>query len=256
MSNERYNVIRLEQVDSTNNYGKTIARDGAVDRTVVVAERQTAGRGRLGRKFESDGSGLYMSIILRPHLDMAQVNKLTLVAAVAVRKALFMSCGLEGFIKWPNDIVADGKKICGILTEMSAVNTTVNFVVVGIGININDDSFPEELSDKAASVKMMTGKQCDKDEIMYSVLREFEGYYNSFEKNGDLSAMMDEYSRFLINKGEKVRIVNGDDSFEGVCMGVDSGGELLVKRQLADNTEEIVTVISGDVSVRGVYGYV
>jgi biotin-[acetyl-CoA-carboxylase] ligase BirA-like protein len=166
-----YNIIDLDNTDSTNEYAKRLAREnflyGNVDKTVIIAESQSAGKGRLGRSFLSEnGKGIFMSILLRPGPDMSpeQASGLTLVAAVALHEAILNVCGLETGIKWPNDIVADGKKLCGVLTEMSVDGSGVKFVVVGIGLNVSNEMFDKELSKLATSLYLLTGKIYDKDD--------------------------------------------------------------------------------------------
>ncbi len=250
----RYSIINLSETDSTNEYAKKIAREGANDKTVIIAEYQSAGKGRLGRNFFSEnGKGIFMSIILRPDLTPEQAGGLTLVTAVAVHQAILHVCGINTGIKWPNDIVADGKKLCGILTEMSTsfeVNG-VKFVVVGIGINVLNEVFDAELSKLATSLYILTGQVFSKEKLIYNVLQCFDTYYEKYLEVRNLSVIRNIYDENLIHTGKVIKAVDGDRVLQGVCKGINGKGHLLVETD--EGTEEI---ISGEISVRGVYGYV
>ena len=257
---EKYSFVRLEDVDSTNEYAKKLARDGARHGTVVLARRQSAGKGRLGRGFESsEDKGIFMSIILKPHIEPMAASRLTLVAAVAVREAIKNICDLECGIKWPNDIVADGKKVSGILTEMSTENGNIRYVIAGIGVNVLNESFSAELSQVATSIQMLTGKAYDKEILMSEIIKLFDHYYEEYIKLGSLTAIKHDYDKHLTNMDNYVKVLDsvaGDTVLEGICRGIDSEGNLLVEIESEDGNKRIETVVSGEVSVRGVYGYV
>lgn len=253
-----YNIINLDNTDSTNEYAKRLAREnflyGNVDKTVVIAESQSAGKGRLGRSFLSEnGKGIFMSILLTPGPDMSpeQASGLTLVAAVALHEAILNVCGLETGIKWPNDIVADGKKLCGVLTEMSVDGSGVKFVVVGIGLNVSNEMFDKELSKLATSLYLLTGKIYDKECLIDSILNSFDAYYEKYLKEGNLSGIRELYNDKLIHMGKLVNAINEKNILQGVCKGINEKGHLLVEKD-----GMIEEVISGEISVRGVYGYV
>lgn len=250
----RYSIINLSETDSTNEYAKRIAREDASDKTVIIAEYQSAGKGRLGRNFFSEkGKGIFMSIILRTDLTPEQAGGLTLVTAVAVYQAILNVCGINTGIKWPNDIVADGKKLCGILTEMSTFfdGSGVKFVVVGIGINVLNEVFDAELSKLATSLYMLTGRSFSKEKLIEDILKQFDTYYEKYLEVRNLSVIRNIYDENLIHTGKHVKVVNGDKVLQGVCKGINEKGHLLVETD--EDTEEI---ISGEISVRGVYGYV
>ena len=257
-----YNIIDLDKIDSTNEYAKRAAKNGAEHWTVIRAKEQSAGKGRLGRTFMSEeNAGIYMSILLKPDITPDMASRLTLVAAVAVRKALLRICKLECFIKWPNDIVADGRKVCGILTEMSTAQGRINYVVVGIGVNVTNKFFEEELSQVATSVYMLTGKEYDKDVLSEAILMEFEDYYKKYTEAGGMKAIKPEYDKYLGNIDKEVRVIDGSREIRGICRGIGEDGELLVEvkdNQSGENNEapHIEKIISGEVSLRGVYGYV
>lgn len=248
----KYNIINLPEVDSTNEYAKKLAKEGAAHRTVVVAESQKAGKGRLGRSFDSKkGEGIYMSILLRPDITASQASKLTLIAAVAVHEAIEQFCGIKTGIKWPNDIVVNGKKLCGILTEMSADCKGVRYVVVGIGVNVINKTFSDELSQIATSLYMLTGEEYSKTELIEAILTSFDKYYEKYIACGCLSVIKDIYDKNLIHTGHIIKAINGNDVIQGVCKGIGDDGQLLV-----ENEEGVKEIISGEISVRGVYGYV
>lgn len=243
----------FEEVDSTNNVAKKMAEEGAPHGRLVIAENQNAGKGRRGRTWSSpEGTGIWMTFILRPQISPQAASMLTLVAAMAVRQAIYLETGLETVIKWPNDIVAGGKKICGILTEMSAELEWINYVVVGVGINANIRKFPDEISDKATSLILETGRTVDRSRMVSAYGNAFEEYYNRFLETGNLALLKDEYNSSLANFHNQVRVLDTAGEFVGISKGINDVGELVVTDD--EGTERIVR--SGEVSVRGIYGYV
>jgi BirA family biotin operon repressor/biotin-[acetyl-CoA-carboxylase] ligase len=245
-------LIYLPEVDSTNTRAKLEAEHGAPDWTLVVADRQISGKGRRGRSFDSPGGvGIFMTLLLKPDFSPNKASMLTLLSGMAVCEGLKESTGLETMIKWPNDLVVNGKKVCGILTEMSAEIECINYVIIGIGINVNNTDFPPEIANVATSVQLETGKQARRSDLIACVVRHLKRYYDIFQKTGDLSLLKDEYNRHMINKDRKILVVRGDESFEAVAKSIDDDGELIIERD-----GKLSKVISGEVSVRGVYGYV
>ena len=239
--------------DSTNLEIKRLAEKGAVSGTLSVCDRQESGRGRLGRSWSSPaGSGLWMSVLLRPDISPMKASMVTLVAAMAVSDAVKEISGVDAKIKWPNDLVAEGKKICGILTEMSLEENRISYIVVGIGINVNTDGFPEELLDKAVSLKMLTGKTIKRAALCGLICKKLETYFEAFVSCGNLSFMKDAYNERLVNIGKEVVISDREGSKNCISLGIDESGALLVRNM--DGRPEAIT--SGEVSVRGVYGYV
>ena len=177
---------------------------------------------------------------------------LTLVAAMAVARAITETTGLVSQIKWPNDIVVNKKKVCGMLTELSAEMTQINYVVIGIGINANNREFPDEIKETASSLFIESGKQVKRAAVIEAVGRYFEQYYDEFIKAGDLSLIMDEYNSMLANAGNQVRIISNDSEEVYTAIGINPQGELMVK----DADGNVKDIRSGEVSVRGLYGYV
>ena len=239
-------------IDSTNIKAKEYAENGAPNGTLVVADQQTAGRGRRGRSWESPkGTNIAMSLVLKPEINPNHASMITLVAAMAVARAIEDVIGEPVQIKWPNDIVLHGKKIVGILTEMSAQFDYINHIVVGIGMNVNTETFPEELQETASSLYLETGKKQNRALIIERTMVHWEHYYGEYLKTEDLSSLMKEYNSMLVNMGRQVRVLDPREPFEGKAMGITKTGELIV-----DTWESRKLVASGEVSVRGIYGYV
>ena len=239
------------ETDSTNLWIKRLAKDGAPEGTLALAEFQSAGRGRLGRSWEvPEGTSVMMSILLRPKFEPQYAPTLTLVMGMAVAKAV-KNLGFDVSIKWPNDVVVSHKKICGILTEMGVRDGKIDYAVIGVGINVNIREFPEEMADKATSLYLESGKEFDRSQIPGLVMEAFEEYYEKFAATCDLSGLKEEYESILANYNQPVRVL-AKEPYEGVARGITDGGELLVEK--TDGT--IVAVSAGEVSVRGLYSYV
>lgn len=253
-------VIYYNEVDSTNAVAKQLGKISGNHGTLVLAEQQNAGRGRLGRNWSSPkGIGIWMTLILQPGIRADHASMLTLVTALAVNQGIRKVTGLNSFIKWPNDIVVNGKKVCGILTEMSTINEKLECVVVGIGINANMESFSEELKNTATSLKLECKKEIDRVELIAAIMQYFEEYYGIFEKEENLNGLITDYNNALINKNRQVRILGNDSEYIGVARGINETGALLVQTEEITRGEKktvVKTVMSGEVSVRGVYGYV
>lgn len=246
-------VLYFDETASTNTEAKKAAENGAPHGTLVVAEHQTGGKGRRGRSWDSPrGTGIFMSLILRPAIAPVHASMLTLVAALAVARGIEQCAQIKSLIKWPNDIVVNGKKICGILTEMSADPDCINYVVAGIGINVNMDQFPEEISQIAASIYTESGNKIRRSTLISAVMEAFEEYYSIFMETADMSRLLDEYNGKLANCSRAVRVLDPAGEYSGTALGINSQGELLVETE--DKT--VKTVISGEVSVRGIYGYI
>ena len=246
-------ILYFDSIDSTNTKAQELAEKGYPSGTLVVADKQIAGKGRRGRNWESpSGCGIFMTLMLKPDINPNNASMLTLVSALAVAKALADITGKDAKIKWPNDIVIDGRKVCGILTEMSAQFDYINNIVIGIGINVNNSSFPEEISATASSLRLLSGGQkYRRAEIIEKIMKYFEKYYSIFLETEDLSALVNEYDAMLVNMKKQVKVLDPKEPFEGKAMGITKTGELIV-----DTWESRKLVSSGEVSVRGIYGYV
>lgn len=255
-----HDVRYFNEIDSTNTEAKRIAEETQGRKgngLIVAADMQTSGKGRRGRSWSSPhGTGLFFTILLKPDIDPSNAPMLTLVKALAVVKGITEITGLDAKIKWPNDVVLNGKKIVGILTEMSAQVDYVNHIVVGTGINVHQTEFPEEIAKTATSLDIELKKQgkelqISRAELLAAILKKFEFYYEIYLQTQDLSALVEEYNALLVNCGQKVRVLDPLGEFEGQALGIDTRGELMVETE-----KGIVKVSSGEVSVRGIYGYV
>ena len=224
---------------------------------LFIADKQTAGVGRRGRSWESpEGENIYMSLLFKPEMEPSKAPMLTLVMAVAVSEGIKKTCNLDTQIKWPNDIIFNKKKVCGILTEMALEGTAIKYVVIGVGINVNQKEFVPELRDKATSLILETlgehDREFDRETIISSVLEEFYKYYDGFLREGDLSYLQETYNQMLVNHDEQVVIHEPANEYEAKALGINEQGELVV--ELADGKRK--NIYAGEVSVRGVYGYV
>lgn len=247
------NVHFKYETDSTNLWAKQLAEQGAPAGTVVVAERQTKGRGRRGRTWvSSEGQNIYMTLLLRPEIQPQDAPMVTLLMGLSVAQGVEKATGLCPGIKWPNDVVLDGKKICGILTEMSVQAEYMDYVVVGPGINVNQTDFPQELSDKATSLRLQAGRAFRRVEVAAAVLEAFEKNLEIFLETCDLTGLQEQYNHILLNMNQEVRILDKDSERTGIARGINNRGELLVEYP-GGKTE---AVFAGEVSVRGLYSYV
>ena len=243
----------LPTVDSTNAEAKRLWQSGHDRPALIVAREQTKGRGRRGRQWSSPmDQGIFMSMLLMPDIEPAQASMLTLVAGLAVSEAIEVMTGLQVSIKWPNDLVADSRKLSGILTEMSAEVDFVHHVIVGIGINVNQESFPDELETMATSLRLMTGKEINRAELIGKISELFEQRYSDFLEAGDLTRMIDAYNKRCINVGKDLKVLTRQD--EIICKGVAVQKDGTLQVALEDGT--LNNIHSGEVSVRGLYGYV
>ena len=248
-----FNIVFLEETGSTNEEARKLAFAGYPHGTLVVADSQTGGKGRRGRSWHTPkGSSIAMSLILKPELGAEYASMLTLVQAMAVARAIEENCGLKAQIKWPNDILINEKKVCGILTEMNMEGTKISSIIIGTGINVNQESLPEDISDIATSLKKESGKTQSRENLIKSICMFFEEYFKLFMESKDLSGILEEYNLRLISSGRMVKVLDPKGEFVGQALGINAEGELLVKKE----SGEVVTVYAGEVSVRGIYGYV
>ena len=247
-------LLWFDSIDSTNTRAKQLAAQGAPHGTVLIADHQTGGRGRLGRSFHSPaGSGIYMSIILRPGCAPQDLMHLTCAAAVAMCDAVEASCGSRPGIKWTNDLVFGKQKIAGILTELGiGPQGILDYAVIGIGINCCQEisDFPEDIRNMAGSLHSITGVSIDRAKVAAAMIDSLLGMDRSLLT--DKTAMMNRYRDDCITLGQQISLVRADgDVRHGTALDIDPDGGLLVRYD--DSTLE--TVSSGEVSVRGMYGY-
>ncbi len=247
-------VYYQPEIDSTNSWMKRLAEDGAADGSVTIADQQSRGKGRRGRAWESPaGTSIPFSLLLRPDIRPERASMLTLVMGLCVAEAIRELYGLDTGIKWPNDIVVKGKKICGILTEMTMQGTYIDSVIIGVGINANMLEFPEELQDKATSLRRELQHPVKRADIVVRILELFEEKYRLFLKTQDLTHMVEDYHGFLLNRGKEVRVLQPGEEYVGTAQGIDAMGNLIVIRKDNGKKEE---VFAGEVSIRGLYSYV
>ena len=242
-------LVVLDSVGSTNDYLKQLGNDGCPNGTVVAAREQTKGKGRLGRVWKTKkDDGIAFSVLLRPNIAPSEVSAITPLAGLAVCKAIREYTGLDCRIKWPNDIIVGKKKLVGILTEMSAEFDAVEYVISGIGINVDHSSFPEEIAFKATSIFLETGKHIDKNEFLACVLTHIENEF--LRSNLELNpTALEEYNDLCATIGRSVTFQRGSRRTEGMAVGVAENGELKV--MLSDGSIQLVN--SGEVTVQGIY---
>ena len=213
-------VVYYDETDSTNNRAKDSGEKNGAHGTLFIADKQNAGKGRRGRAWVAEG----------------------------IRKV----SGAETAIKWPNDIVMNKKKVCGILTEMATEMEYVNYVVIGVGINVNQEYFSEGIKEIATSLYEETGTVYQRSELIAAVLERFEKNYEMFLETGDLSAVRKAYDSILVNRGQEVKVLEPGNEYRAVAEGINKNGELIVR--LSDGRQK--NIFAGEVSVRGIYGYV
>ena len=248
-------VLFADEIDSTNLWARRLGREKAEHGTLCVAEFQSAGRGSRGRRWDAkQGDSVMMSLLLRPSFAPSFAPLLTLVMGLSTAYALKKILGDEPDVslKWPNDVVIAHKKVCGILTEMELEGEAIRDVVIGVGLNVHTAAFPEELSDKATSLYLETGKEFNRAEIIGRIMQIFEKNYECFVRTCDLTFLKDSYEAILINKGKRVTVLDAAAPYEGTALGIDPEGCLLVKT----DDGAVKAIRAGEVSVRGLYSYV
>lgn len=242
-----------DSLASTNLQAKLDAENGAKEGTLIIADMQTAGRGRKGRSWSSPaGTNVYFTLILKPDFDVALASMVTLIMGMAVAEGIRNTCDVDAGIKWPNDIVINGKKVCGMLAEMSVEREYIHYIVIGTGINVGKQEFPAEIADIATSLWAECPEKVSRAELVVQVMKSFEFFYESFLQSGSLASLIEKYNELLINKDREVRVLDPKGEFRGIARGINETGELLVERTDGKLTE----VYAGEVSVRGIYGYV
>lgn len=268
------NIFYKKETDSTNIDCKRLAAQGAPQGMLAVADAQVSGRGRRGRSWQSPaGESVYMSLLCRPDISPDAASMLTLVMGLSVAEAVERHTGLSAKIKWPNDVVVNGRKICGILTEMEMglEAREIQSLVIGVGINVNngfaemqelrdtekahDTAFPEELRQVATSLFLEAGckdKRIIRAPLVQYVMEAFEKNYELFLQSLDLSLLKERYNAYLVNRNMPVKVLDPRGEYNGIAREIDDTGNLLVETEGG----EVKKVYSGEVSVRGIYGYV
>jgi BirA family transcriptional regulator, biotin operon repressor / biotin---[acetyl-CoA-carboxylase] ligase len=239
-----HRIVHFFRADSTNNAASKLAATGEPHGTLVVAEEQTAGRGRLGRNWYSEkSSGIYASIILRPSLSPASAPAITLMAGVAAHRALSSATGLSFDIRWPNDVMTGGKKVCGILTEMSAELDRLHYVVLGIGINVNHRDMPSDLKATATSLRIEAGKNFSRAHILVALLKELERQYAVLLDGGAPSIASAWSAASSFAEGRRVRVAAPSGGYTATTAGLDPTGALRVRKE----NGEVISLVSGEV---------
>ncbi len=240
-------IYYFPELKSTNIMAKEKAlhrAEGIDEGTLIIAERQSAGKGRLGREWFSPAGGIWLSIILYPQLSPSYISRITLMTAVAVVKAIKICTQIKSQIKWPNDILINEKKVCGILTEMSAELDIINWVVVGIGINVNIDhrEFPEDIQENTISLKETSGKEISRVKLAQTFLQEFEKYYEILKRR-EFSSILKEWKLYSHTLGRKIRVDMGERIITGEAVDINEEGALILKKE----DGELVEIISGTI---------
>ncbi|MCK9267488.1 MAG: biotin--[acetyl-CoA-carboxylase] ligase [Alkaliphilus sp.] len=245
-------IIYFDSIDSTNGYAKKKI-DQLKDGTVILAERQTAGRGRRGRGWVSpEGTGIWMSIVLKPDIPPREGIKMTQIAVAAVCKSIRELTKLDALIKWPNDIVINGKKVCGILTEMAGELNKINYIVIGIGINVNVKDFPEEIKKHASSLFIEGNKKIDRKILLVDILKKFENLYGAYMRNLNLNETLSIVRNYSAILGKNIRIIQGKSVKMAGAVDINDDGLLLVETE--NGSRELIS--SGEISIRGEKGYI
>lgn len=248
------NIYYQRSVDSTNSWAKRLAEEGMPSGTVVTTDRQTSGKGRRGRSWNTpERMSVPVSILLRPEFSPEKASMMTLVMGLSVVQGIENISRLRCSIKWPNDVLVSEKKVCGILAELYSQIDNMEYMVVGVGVNANMTEFPDELKEKATSLRMELGRPVKRALVLVSILEAFEKNYEIFLKTQDLRELKDTYISKLINADRPVRVLQPRGEFQGTARGIDDWGNLLVER--ADNGI-LEQVYAGEVSVRGLNGYI
>ncbi|OME96648.1 MULTISPECIES: biotin--[acetyl-CoA-carboxylase] ligase [Paenibacillus] len=235
----------LDKTASTQEDARQLAEEGATEGTLVISEEQTGGRGRMGRKFHSPrGKGIWMSLVLRPKQPLHLTQQLTLLTGVAVCRAITKCAGVQTDIKWPNDILFQGKKVCGILLESATEDERVRYCIAGIGIsaNLKESDFPEELRGVATSIRMAGGAAVNRTELIQSIMAEMEVLYELYNEQGfePIASLWEALSGTV---GREVQVQTALDRFSGIATGLNRDGALLVRNQ----DDELIPVYSGEI---------
>lgn len=240
----------FEEIDSTNDFAKKLAAKNLQEGDIIVANYQNKGKGRFNRDWISEkGEGLYFSLILTPYIDINKVTHITFLIGIALCNTI-NKLGLNAKIKWPNDIILNGKKVSGILTELTAQVENIEYIIAGIGVNVNNIIFNEEIKNKATSLYLESGKFFERREIISDILFEFEKIYKIYLTTKEFNLFYEEYKKLCLNIGQNVKIILNGKEITGKATDIGNFGELVI---LKENGEETI-VVSGDVSLRNENG--
>lgn len=243
VAGERWQIIFHRELPSTQEVARKLALEGAGEGTVVLAERQTSGRGRMGRSWSSPLGGVYLSIILRPRLAPPEALRLSLLAGVAVARTIRKVSGLKPYLKWPNDVLLGAKKVAGILCELGAETDRVNYVILGIGVNVNNDP-PQELSEVATSLKRESGREIPRTEFIRVLLPELESLYRQLMEEG-FKPIRQAWKELSSTLGSRVMVSSLGEVLQGEALDIDEDGALILR-----TSDGLRKVIAGDISLR------
>ncbi|MBS5793140.1 MAG: biotin--[acetyl-CoA-carboxylase] ligase [Clostridiales bacterium] len=244
------NIYYFNEIDSTNEYAKKLINKDVEEGTLIVANSQTNGKGRLNRQWISNkNDGIFLSLILKPDIELFKITQITLLAGISICNTIKYFTNIDTKIKWPNDIIINNKKICGILTEISAQIDKISYVILGIGINVNNSKFDVALENKATSIFLELNKEIERKKIIAYFLEEFENNYFKYIKEKDFSIFLDEYKKLCINIGKECKIIYNKKEIIGKVIDISSLGEIIFK---TDN--DVLNVVSGEVSLRNIDG--
>ncbi len=243
-------VYYFDEIDSTNEYAKKLINDNIDEGTLIVADSQNKGKGRLDRKWLSNkGDGIFLSLILKPNIELFSIMQVTLLAGISVCNAIKSCTGLDAKIKWPNDIIIDNKKVCGILTEINAQIDKISYVILGIGINVNNSKFDVALENKATSIFLQINKKFERQKIIATFLQDFESKYFKYIKEKDFSLFLNDYKELCLNIDKDVKIIYNKKEIIGKVIDISSLGEIILETK-----EGILKISSGEVSLRNIDG--
>lgn len=243
-------VYFFDEISSTNDYAKSLASSNEEEGAIVIADCQTNGKGRLDKKWESNkGEGLFMSILLRPSVHINNIVQITLLSGICICNGIKKATGLDASIKWPNDIVINGKKVCGILTELSAQVENVSYIILGIGINVNNKNFNDDLKDKATSIFLETNKETERANLLSYILNELEEKYLKFKEIKDFTLFLPEYKSLCINLHKEARVIYKNQEIIGTVIDISPSGEIVLKTD-----KGVLNISSGFVSLRNIDG--
>ena len=243
------NIIHFKEIDSTNEELKRQAKTNAPDGLVCTAETQTKGKGRLSREWVSEYSkGIYASILLKPQISPMEVMSITLISGLAICNSIKKVTGLDATIKWPNDVLVNNKKVCGILTEMSAQTDIVDYIIIGVGINVNNTIFPDELKSKATSLFLESGKNVSRVELLKEVLYQIEIATTEFITDCTYN-LLKTYKENCVTIGKTVTVIRKDKEITGIAVDLSENGALIIETEQGQKME----INSGEVTVQGIY---
>lgn len=243
------NIYFFDEITSTNEYAKNIANN-VEEGTIIIAKKQTKGKGRLDRKWTSaENQGVYFSLILKPKIELFKIMQITLIAGISLCETIKQVTNIDAKIKWPNDILINGKKVCGILTELNAQIDSVSYIILGIGINVNNEKFDQDLIQKATSLFLETNKNIEKQKILACFLKNFEEKYFMYKNEKAFEPFLQQYKNLCVNLNKKAKVLYKGNEIIGEVVDISYLGEIIFKTDT-----DILKISSGEVSLRNVDG--